>query len=77
MCRSPPYPMSNQPLILRHEIVSLPSASAFAVQRQNLANREPAPKTLAVIADPVFSITIRASSKKRDAAVAQNADQDF
>jgi hypothetical protein len=42
-------------LILQHEIVSLPSASAFAVQRQNLANREPAPKTLAVIADPVFS----------------------
>jgi CHAT domain-containing protein len=25
------------------------------VQRENLANREPAPKTLAVIADPVFS----------------------
>jgi CHAT domain-containing protein/Tfp pilus assembly protein PilF len=48
-------PVSNQPLILRHEVVSLPSASAFAVQRQNLANREPAPKTLAVIADPVFS----------------------
>ena len=44
-----------QPLILRHEIISLQSASAFAVQRQNLANREPAPKTLAVIADPVFS----------------------
>jgi CHAT domain-containing protein/tetratricopeptide (TPR) repeat protein len=48
-------PLSNQPLILRHEIVSLPSASAFAVQRENLANREPAPKTIAVIADPVFS----------------------
>ena len=47
--------VSNQPLIVRHEIVSLPSASAFAVQRHNLANREPAPKTLAVIADPVFS----------------------
>ena len=48
-------PVSNQPLIVRHELVSLPSASAFAVQRANLANREPAPKTLAVIADPVFS----------------------
>jgi hypothetical protein len=44
---------NRRPLILDHEIVSLPSASAFAVQRQNLANREPAPKTLAVIADPV------------------------
>ena len=49
-------PLANhRPLILDHEIVSLSSASAFAVQRQNLANREPAPKTLAVIADPVFS----------------------
>jgi CHAT domain-containing protein len=45
----------ERPLIMQHEIVSLPSASAFAVQRQNLANRELAPKTLAVIADPVFS----------------------
>ena len=42
-------------LIVDHEIVSLSSASALAVQRQNLANREAAPKTLAVIADPVFS----------------------
>jgi CHAT domain-containing protein len=49
-------PGSNQrPLILDHELVSLPSASSLAVQRQTLANRKPAPKTLAVIADPVFS----------------------
>ena len=46
---------NRRPLILDHEVVSLPSASAFAVQRQHLANRAPAPKTLAVIADPVFS----------------------
>lgn len=45
----------NRPIILDHEIVSLQSASAFAVQRQNLLNREPAPKAVAVIADPVFS----------------------
>jgi CHAT domain-containing protein len=49
-------PVANRrPLIVDHEIVSLPSASSLAVQRQNLANRELAPKTLAVIADPVFS----------------------
>jgi CHAT domain-containing protein/tetratricopeptide (TPR) repeat protein len=46
---------NRRPLIVDHEIVSQSSASALAVQRQNLANREPAPKTLAVIADPVFS----------------------
>ena len=48
---------SLTPLILDHEVVSLPSASAFAVQRQNLAARKPAPKGVAVIADPVFSPT--------------------
>jgi CHAT domain-containing protein len=48
--------VSNRPLILDNEIISLPSASAFAVQRQNLSNRELAPKAVAVIADPVFSI---------------------
>jgi CHAT domain-containing protein len=43
------------PLILNHEIVSLPSASALAVQRRTLADRKPAPRGVAVIADPVFS----------------------
>jgi CHAT domain-containing protein len=51
-----PGPGSSQrPLILDHELVSLPSASSLAIQRQTLANRKPAPKALAVIADPVFS----------------------
>lgn len=45
------------PLIVNHEIVSLPSASALALQRAELAGREPAPKMLAVIADPVFDRT--------------------
>jgi CHAT domain-containing protein len=44
----------GQPLIVGHEIVSLPSASALAIQRAELAGRQPAPKMLAVIADPVF-----------------------
>ncbi|HEX5964903.1 MAG TPA: CHAT domain-containing protein [Pyrinomonadaceae bacterium] len=50
-----PVPGSTRPLILDHELVSLPSASSLAVQRQTLANRKPAPKGVAVIADPVFS----------------------
>jgi CHAT domain-containing protein/tetratricopeptide (TPR) repeat protein len=51
-------PVSNhRPLVLEHEIVSLPSASSLAIQRQALANRKPAPKGIAIIADPVFSIT--------------------
>jgi CHAT domain-containing protein/tetratricopeptide (TPR) repeat protein len=46
-----------RPLILDHELVSLPSASAFAVQRQNLKDRVLAPKSVAIVADPVFSLS--------------------
>ena len=45
-----------RPLVTDHEVVSIPSASSLAVQRQTLANRKPAPKGLAVLADPVFSL---------------------
>ena len=43
-----------QPLILNHEILSLPSASALAVLRTELTGRKRGTKTLAVLADPVF-----------------------
>ena len=52
----PPTP-NSQPLIVGHEVVSLPSASALAIQRSELAGRQLAPKMLAVIADPVFDRT--------------------
>ena len=48
---------SPAPLIVNHEIISLPSASALAIQRTELAGRQLAPKMLAVIADPVFDRT--------------------
>ena len=41
-------------LIVEREIVYLPSASTLAVLRRELQNRKPAPKTIAVFADPVF-----------------------
>ncbi len=52
-----PCPLSPVPcpLIVDHEIVSLPSASVLAVLRQELVRREPAAETVAVLADPVFS----------------------
>ena len=46
---------ASVPLIAEHEIVSLPSASVLAVVRREMAGRQPAPKALAVFADPVFS----------------------
>jgi CHAT domain-containing protein/tetratricopeptide (TPR) repeat protein len=49
-----PVTGAAEPLLARHEIVSLPSASALAAMRENLASRRPAPKAIAVLADPVF-----------------------
>jgi CHAT domain-containing protein/Tfp pilus assembly protein PilF len=43
-----------QPLIVQHEIVSQPSASALGVLRRELDGRRPVAKTVAVLADPVF-----------------------
>jgi CHAT domain-containing protein len=45
------------PLIVDHEIVSLPSASVLAVQRQELTGRERAARLVAVLADPVLQST--------------------
>ncbi|HEV7376464.1 MAG TPA: CHAT domain-containing tetratricopeptide repeat protein [Pyrinomonadaceae bacterium] len=49
-----PSPLIAQPLIADHEIISLPSASVIAVLRRELLGRRAAPRTIAVLADPVF-----------------------
>ncbi|HWZ42202.1 MAG TPA: tetratricopeptide repeat protein [Candidatus Saccharimonadales bacterium] len=43
------------PLVVGHEIVSLPSASVLAIIRREAATHKKAPKAVAVLADPVFS----------------------
>lgn len=42
------------PLIVEHEVTSIPSASTLAVLRRELEGRAPADKVVAVFADPVF-----------------------
>lgn len=49
-----PSSFSPHPLILAHELVSLPSASALAALRNENKGRPAATKQLAVFADPVF-----------------------
>ncbi|HEV8486799.1 MAG TPA: tetratricopeptide repeat protein [Blastocatellia bacterium] len=44
----------SRPLIVDHEIISLPSASVLALLRRETAGRKPARMRVAVIADPVF-----------------------
>ncbi len=46
---------SLTPLLVQHEIVTLPSASSIGVLRNKFMGRKQAPKTIAVLADPVFS----------------------
>jgi CHAT domain-containing protein/tetratricopeptide (TPR) repeat protein len=43
-----------EPLVVQHEIVSLPSVSVLAALRRELRERAPAARQLAVFADPVF-----------------------
>jgi CHAT domain-containing protein/tetratricopeptide (TPR) repeat protein len=48
---------ASQPLVVSHEIVTLPSASVLSVLRRDFASRPPASKAVAVLADPVFDIS--------------------
>jgi CHAT domain-containing protein/Tfp pilus assembly protein PilF len=55
-------------LLDRHEIVALPSVSVLASLRRDLATRVPAPKAVAVLADPVFDLGDPRISKTQTAA---------
>src|SRR5262249_17990533 len=66
-----------QPLIVDHEIVNLPSASALATIRSQLGSRQPAPKSIAVSADPVFSQNDQRVTSNTNAAVVLPAEQDL
>ena len=44
-----------QPLLTKHQVIHLPSASTVAINRNQLQQRTTATNTLAIIADPVFS----------------------
>ncbi len=65
------YPLSEAPLVVNHELISLPSASTLAVMRKELAGRKPAPKQLAVFADPVFA----SNDPRLKVAAAKPADE--
>jgi CHAT domain-containing protein len=44
-------------LIAKHEVVSIPSASVLSVIRREMAGRQRAAKSVAVLADPVFEVS--------------------
>jgi CHAT domain-containing protein len=67
-----PIPSDNdplkgiKPLVLDHEITSMPSASTLAVLRRETSGRALSPQKIVVIADPVFS---KADERVRPVAV--------
>ena len=66
------------PLISKHEIITLPSASVLALQRRDLAHRKPAPYTVAIVADPVYEQTddrLVLAGKTRKSAIAKKPKQ--
>lgn len=63
-----PSPVSATALIVDHEVLNLPSASVLAVLREETANRKPASKAVAVLADPVFSASDPRLSKNHGTA---------
>ena len=65
---------SREALLVKHEIVNLPSASVLAVLRQRVPRAQPG-RTLAIVADPVFSrrderFTSLSNKKTREVAYA-------
>jgi CHAT domain-containing protein/Tfp pilus assembly protein PilF len=70
----PGRPGSPSPLLLRHEVVELPSASVLAAERQELARRPPARELAIVLADPVFRPDDPRVAKRRSASPAASFD---
>ncbi len=64
-----------QPLVVNHEIISLPSASTIAILRKQTKGRTKAPKTLAILADPVFSANDERVTGKSSNVANNNIDQ--
>jgi CHAT domain-containing protein/tetratricopeptide (TPR) repeat protein len=63
-----------EPLISKFEIITLPSASTLAVLRNELAGRMPAPRTIAVLADPVFDKNDERVKRPNNAADQSNTE---
>jgi CHAT domain-containing protein/predicted negative regulator of RcsB-dependent stress response len=70
-----------EPLIAKHEVVSIPSASVLSIIRREMAGRQRAAKSVAVLADPVFEAgdPRLASAKNRsgETPAAQAADAEL
>ncbi|MBN3905924.1 MAG: CHAT domain-containing protein [Nostoc sp. NMS1] len=67
--------VNYQPLVVNHEIISLPSASTIAILRKQIKGQIKAAKTLAILADPVFSANDERFTGKSSNVANNNIDQ--
>jgi CHAT domain-containing protein/Tfp pilus assembly protein PilF len=73
-----PEPGQSNPVLARHEVVELPSASVLVAERRELAQRQPARQLALVIADPVFQPDdprVARSGRKASATVQAASDR--
>lgn len=73
---SPTQDYGPAPLVAAREIVRLPSASVLGLLRRELAERRPAPRLLALFADPVYDAADPRLRRAR-AAAPQEASEDL
>ncbi|MEH1861458.1 MAG: CHAT domain-containing protein [Nostoc sp.] len=73
--RKSPASAGYQPLVVNHEIVNLPSISSLATHRKKLKGRKIAPKTLAVLANPVFRVDDARLNNDKPSTVENNLDR--
>ncbi|MCA1634266.1 MAG: CHAT domain-containing protein [Acidobacteria bacterium] len=57
--------MEPKPLVLDHEVISLPSATTLSLLRRGLRERPRAPRGVAVLADPVFDAADERVGRRR------------
>jgi CHAT domain-containing protein/tetratricopeptide (TPR) repeat protein len=68
--RSDSFATFNTPLIVKHEVINLPSASILAQLRDAADTRRAATDELAIVADPIFSSTDQRVALNRKVPVA-------
>jgi CHAT domain-containing protein len=72
-----PAAREYQPLIIKHEIINLPSASTLSILRHESGDRKPAAKTVAILADPVFDNGDERAQSTTNRTAQPTADQDI
>lgn len=66
------------PLIVEHEVVTMPSASTMGVLRSQFSERKPAPKSIMVLADPILTATderLAVNNNKKRETLSKNLDK--